>query len=225
VTIPAREHRVQRHAPIREQVASILRTAIVELEFLPGEVLVERELCELTSASRPSVREALRQLESEGLVESRNGKGTIVSSLTQPQAQQLYELRAELEGMAAERFIERASDEQRTALRDALTRIAEAAVKDDHGVVRRANDAFYKVLIEGAGNVFLSETLGGLQRRVSHFRALTMRSPGRAAESAAELTRLVEAVEAGDAAAARRLAIDHVAAAADRAFAVAAREA
>jgi len=204
---------VQRHAPIREQVAEILRDAIVNMELLPGQVLVERELCEMTSASRPSVREALRQLESEGLVESRNGRGTVVAAPSRERAGQLYEVRAELEGMAAELFTRRATPEQREELRAAFTAIEQAASSED-GSMLAAKDELYRVLIEGAGNPILSEMVAGLQRRVTQLRALTLTSPGRPAESLAEIRAIVEAIEAGDAAAARQTATHHVAQAA-----------
>jgi len=176
--------KVQRHALVREQVVSILRDAIVQMEFLPGQQLVERELCDMTQASRPSIREALRQLESEGLVESRNGRGAVVAALSRAQAEQLYEVRAELEGMAAEWFTRRASEEQR--------------------------DEFHRVLTEGAGNAFLGAALAGLQRRVSRLRALTLSSPGRPAQSLAEISAIVAAIDAGDALQARRIALVHV---------------
>lgn len=210
-TLP--ELRVRRHALIREQVAVILRDAIVGMEFLPGQQLVERELCEITQASRPSIREALRQLESEGLVESRNGRGAVVAALSRVQAQQLYELRAELEGMAAEWFTQRASEAQRAELHVALDSIAAAAAREGEGL-RAAKDDFYRVLIDGAGNSFLSDTLAGLQRRVSWFRALTLSSPGRPAQSLAEISAIVAAIDEGDALKARRIALLHVEAAA-----------
>lgn len=202
--------RVQRHAPIREQVAEILRDAIVNMELLPGQVLVERELCEMTSASRPSVREALRQLESEGLVESRNGRGTVVAAPSRERAGQLYEVRAELEGMAAELFTRRASAEQRAELRAAFAAIEDAARNEDGGMLA-AKDELYRILIEGAGNPILREMVAGLQRRVTQLRALTLTSPGRPAESLAEIRVIVEAIEAGDAQAARHAATHHVA--------------
>lgn len=201
---------MQRHAPIREQVAEILRDAIVNMELLPGQVLVERELCEMTSASRPSVREALRQLESEGLVESRNGRGTVVAAPSRERAGQLYEVRAELEGMAAELFTRRASAEQRAELRAAFTAIEDAARNEDGGMLA-AKDELYRILIEGAGNPILREMVAGLQRRVTQLRALTLTSPGRPAESLAEIRVIVEAIEAGDAQAARQAATFHVA--------------
>lgn len=214
-TLP--ELRVQRHALIREQVAEILRDAIVGMEFMPGQQLVERELCEITQASRPSIREALRQLESEGLVESRNGRGAVVAALSRRQAEELYELRAELEGMAAELFTRRASEEQHAALHGALDAITKAAALEGEGM-RAAKDEFYRVLIEGAGNSFLSDTLAGLQRRVSRLRALTLTSPGRPAKSVVEIGAIVAAIDAGDGQNARRIAVLHVEAAAKTAL-------
>src|ERR671916_3124819 len=128
---PVSEMQVQRHAPIREQVAAILRQAIVEMRLPPGKVLIERELCELTSASRPSVREALRQLEAEGLVESVNGRGTIVSRITPSVARQVYQVRANLEGLAARLFAENADEGERAALRVAMDRLSASVERGD----------------------------------------------------------------------------------------------
>lgn len=205
--------RVLRHAPIREQVADILRDAIVNMELLPGQLLVERELCEMTSASRPSVREALRQLESEGLVESRNRRGTVVAAPSRERAEQLYEVRGELEGMAAELFTRRADESQRAALRVAFTEV-EAAARRNDGSMLAAKDELYRVLVEGAGNPILSEMVAGLQRRVTQLRALTLTRSGRPAESLAEIRVILRAIEEGDAVAARHAATHHVAQAA-----------
>lgn len=206
---PLGNRRVQRHAPIREQVAAILRDAIVNMELLPGQLLVERELCEMTSASRPSVREALRQLESEGLVESRNGRGTVVAALTHDRAQHLYEVRAELEGMAAELFTERAGDDEREALHAAMEAIEASAEQSDGGMLA-AKDELYRVLIEGAGNPILSEMVAGLQRRVTQLRALTLTRDGRPGESLQEIRAIIAAIDSGDAALARQAATFHV---------------
>jgi len=217
------DRHVQRHAPIREQVAGILRDAIVNMELRPGQVLIERELCEMTQASRPSVREALRQLESEGLVESRTGRGTVVAAPTPEQAAQLYEVRAELEGMAAGLFAVRADDEQREAFASAFAQLeeaAEAAISSDGAdgytsEVLAAKDNLYRILIEGAGNAILSEMVAGLQRRVTQLRALTLSSPGRPAASLAEIREIATAVRDRDGEAARRAATFHVEQAAD----------
>ncbi len=195
-----REMRVQRHAPIREQVAAILRQAIVDMRLKPGQLLIERELCELTSASRPSVREALRQLQAEGLVESVNGRGTIVTVLTPEQARQVYEVRANLEGLAARLFTGHASDEQRAALRAVMAELAESVARNDEpATILAVKNRFYDVLFEGSGNEVLQQLVRSLHRRVTQLRARTLAASGRPARSAAEIQEVVDAIEALDA--------------------------
>ncbi|WP_432927853.1 GntR family transcriptional regulator [Microbispora sp. CA-135349] len=209
------EMQVQRHAPIREQVAAILRQAIVDMRLKPGQLLIERELCELTSASRPSVREALRQLQAEGLVESVNGRGTIVSVVTPGQARQVYEVRANLEGLAARLFTQYASDEQREALRTVMAALSESVSREDEpAAIMAVKNRFYDVLFEGSRNEVLQQLVQSLHRRVTQLRARTLASAGRPAQSAAEIKAIVDAIEARDADMADLAARRHVLAAA-----------
>ncbi|WP_181003468.1 GntR family transcriptional regulator [Microbacterium sp. CJ77] len=202
---------VTRHPPIRDQIAGILRSAIVSLEFAPGQLLVERNLCELTQASRPSVREALRQLEAEGLVESQNGRGTIVRVISAEEAAQVYEVRAELEGLAARLFTERATAEQSDALRSALRELATAirGEKSSKQILDAQAD-FYRVLFEGSGNPFLERTVQGMQVRIAQLRATTLAVPGRAAASLDEFEQIFERISTADAEGARQAAVEHV---------------
>jgi DNA-binding GntR family transcriptional regulator len=203
---------VTRHPPIRDQIAAILRTAIINLDFKPGQVLIERELCERTGASRPSVREALRQLEAEGLVESKNGRGTVVRELTPYEIENVYEIRAELEGLGARLFSERASDEQRSELRAALAQLstATAAGLGHSADILTAQARFYRAVFMGAANPLLEQLVQGLQVRVAQLRATTLMAPGRAEESLAEFERIVEAIEDRAAAKAEAAAVLHV---------------
>lgn len=202
---------VQRHAPIREQVANILRDAIVGQRLAPGQLLVERELCEMTSASRASVREALRQLQAEGLVESRNGRGTCVTVISTATARQVYQVRAPLEGLAARLFAETASDEDRAAFREAVAELAEKTEKGaDAATLLEAKSRAYDVLFRGCGNPVLHQTVQTLQHRVTRLRALTLAQEGRPERSAAEVTAIVEAVDARDGDAAQAAATAHV---------------
>lgn len=88
-------------APLRQQVANNLRTAIIEGRFQPGERLKEGELCSWTGVSRTAVREALRQLEAEGIVDNIPNHGPTVAQVSPDEARQHYEVRAVLEGLAA----------------------------------------------------------------------------------------------------------------------------
>src|SRR5262245_48789536 len=112
---------VARDTPtLRELTTAKLREAILSLYFKPDQHLVERELCARTGVSRTSVREALRQLESEGLVERRGNRGLFVSSVTAEEAQQVYEVRAALEPEMARLFTERAGARDIRALEAAF---------------------------------------------------------------------------------------------------------
>src|SRR5580704_15724302 len=97
-------------APLRRQVLDELRQSIIAGRLRPGARLVERELIAMMGVSRTVIREALRQLESEGLVAIVPNKGPIVRELTRDEARDLYSIRAVLEGLAARLFVENASE-------------------------------------------------------------------------------------------------------------------
>jgi DNA-binding GntR family transcriptional regulator len=217
---------IERVGPgVREMAADRIRTAIVSGELLPGQRLPERELCALTGAARTTVREAIRQLESEGLIRTIPYRGPIVSMLTEKEARDIYELRAMLEGQTARLFVQRAGDDLVAALRRAVEDIGRAhAARDMVGVIA-SSDEFYSVLTEGAANKVLSQTLLAIQNRLALFRFSSTRWPGRAERSMAELRDIAAAVEARDAAAAEACCVRHIEAAAELALMVLAERA
>src|SRR6478735_8814033 len=110
-------------ATLRQQTVATLREALLNDVFKPGEQLVERKLADLTGVSRTSIREALSQLEAEGLVTRVSGKGMIVTRLSEDEALRIYEARAILESAIARLFVQRATDDEVDEL---AGRIAEA---------------------------------------------------------------------------------------------------
>ena len=82
-------------APLRQSVTESIRYAIAVGHFKGGDRLPERSLCEMTGVSRTLVREALRQLESEGLIEVVPNRGPIVARITIKQAEDIYQVRME----------------------------------------------------------------------------------------------------------------------------------
>ncbi len=89
---------------LRRSVTESIRNAIAAGVFKAGARLPERDLCEMTGVSRTLVREALRQLESEGLIEVLAHRGPIVARVTPEQAEGVYQVRIELEGLASQLF-------------------------------------------------------------------------------------------------------------------------
>jgi DNA-binding GntR family transcriptional regulator len=203
--------RVSRNAvTLRQQVLEVLRGAIVDNRFRPGERLVERELCELTGVSRTSVREALRHLESEGLVQSVPNKGPIVAKLDLRQAQQIFEVRAALEGMAGRLFAERATAAQRDDLRAAAGRLERAFTGGKQTEIDKAASHFYQAIFAGCGNEVVSTVLGPLNARITYLRGLSLGRTGRSEKSLAEMLNMASALISGSPEAAEQACVDHV---------------
>jgi DNA-binding GntR family transcriptional regulator len=187
-----------------------LRNAILTGRFAAGARLVEAELCRLLGVSRPSVREALRQLEAERLVVITPFKGPAVATIDWPEAEQIYEVRALLEGQAAYLFATRASKEQVAAMRSALKHFEDAVRKNDAEGRLLHTDEFYNVMLKGSGNIVIGDLLTGLHARINLLRARSMSQQGRSRESTGELRRIVSAIVARDAETARAACIEHV---------------
>jgi DNA-binding GntR family transcriptional regulator len=196
-------------APIRAQVLDNLRQAILDRHFAPGQRLIERELVELTGVSRTSIREALRELAAEGLVQTIPNRGTVVATLSAEEARQIYQVRSVLEGLAGKLFVENASPAQRRALAKQLTTIERLAAKD--ASILEAKDRFYEILFAGGGNLALHQTAASLHARVRALRSLSLSLPGRARKSVGELRDIIDAVDNDDAEKAARACRRHVA--------------
>ena len=198
---------------LRRMVEDRLRTAILHGRFKPGQRLIERELCELIGVSRTSIREALRHLEAEGIVDTVSQRGPVVASISLDEAMQLYQLRAALEGFAARQFALNASAADVEALKAALRRVRSCAPGETGAKLLQAKSAYYAVLMRGSGNIFVGQLLSNLHNRIMLLRKTTMSRPGRIRQSIAEMQALCDAVEARDPARAERAAIHHIEAA------------
>jgi DNA-binding GntR family transcriptional regulator len=206
-----RRFRVERiAAPLRHSVTDSIRNAIAVGYFRSGDRLRERTLCAMTGVSRTLVREALRQLESEGVIEVLPHRGPIVAVMTPEKAEGVYQVRAELEGLASELFARRASERDRKQLALAFEALRRSVRSSDPLARLTAKNQFYDCLIEGSGNEALGITLRMLNSRVMLLRATSLRAPGRMTESLLELQELLHALLAGDGRAARQAARRHV---------------
>jgi DNA-binding GntR family transcriptional regulator len=211
ISFPEHDFRVHKiAAPLRHSVTESIRYAIALGRFKAGDRLPERALCEMTGVSRTLVREALRQLESEGLIKVLPHRGPVVADLTVGQAEGIYQVRVELEGLACKLFAEQASDAQCAALARAFDDL-KASFNDPNPLSRLdAKNRFYDCLIDGSGNEALGISLRMLNARIMLLRATSLRAPGRSAESVAELAELMDALMDRDGKRARKAAISHV---------------
>ncbi|HYB08521.1 MAG TPA: GntR family transcriptional regulator [Alphaproteobacteria bacterium] len=190
-----------------------LRSAILTQHFKPGARLVERTLCEELGVSRTVVREALRHLEAEGLVESVPQQGPVVARVDRDAASQLYELRAALEALAARAAAEIASAADIESMSRSLDRIEQGYASGDMSAVLEATTAFYESMFLSGGKTVAWTIVQSLNARITTLRALTIGSSGRNRQGPLEMRRILEALKRRDAAAAEVAALEHVRAA------------
>ena len=205
---------------VQQQAAEKLRNAILAGLFKPGDRLVEADLCARLGVSRPSVREALRSLESEGLVIIVPNRGPQIPVLTWEQAEEIYQVRALLEGEAAALCARRGSRPQIEAMRVALAAFAKAARQDDGSRRLSATADFYGFMLQGAGNSLIEDLLRRLMARINFLRAQSMSRAGRDKFSLREMRAIYQAITKGDSKAARKAAEVHVRSAASVAQAI-----
>ena len=202
-------------APLREQVISALRQAVIQFELKPGQRLIERELIEQLGVSRTTIREALRELASEGLVTVIPQKGAMVSAPSLEDAADLYEVRAALESLVVRHFVERASDKQIAKLRAAVDEVEQVTMSAaDVRQILSTKGRFYEVLLEGAKSAVLQTMLEVIQQRVQILRTASLSNVGRPKTMIRELRGIVKAIARRDADLAASLCADHVRAAA-----------
>jgi len=198
-------------APLRAQVLKALRDAILNYDLKPGQKLVERELMENLGVSRTTIREALRELTSEGLVTVFPHRGSFVSKPSLEDASDLYEVRAILESVVVSRFVDRATNAEIKQLGETVTELERISKdSDDIREILRAKDEFYAVLVQGARSPALKQILEGIQARVQILRATSLSKPGRPKETIKELRAIVAAIKKRDAETAAKLCSDHV---------------
>jgi DNA-binding GntR family transcriptional regulator len=197
-------------APVRSQVVEMLRAAITGGQFAPGQRLIEKDLCDLMGVSRPSVREALRQVESEGLIVTIANRGPTVSQLSERDIASIYEVRGALEALAAQLFATTANDEQVKELDGAVNQLEAAYKTEDVERIVIAKRVFYDVLLEGSGNSILPTLLRTMNARITQLRRVSLSSPKRATGSLREIRAVLRAIKQRDPDTAFKASLHHV---------------
>ena len=195
---------------VQQETVDKLRLAIFSGIFEPGSRLVESQLCVQLGISRPSLREALRSLAAEKLIEIIPNRGPSVTQLTWDEVNSIYEARELLEVEAVGRCSQLITPAALEKLELSLGAFEEAASSND-GLARIPTAAeFYAIILANCGNPILEEIHRGLVARISLFRSRSMSREGRAKSSLAEMREIYEAIAAGDEKAARKASKKHV---------------
>jgi DNA-binding GntR family transcriptional regulator len=193
---------------------ALIRDAIVEGRLEPGRRLKEDELARELGISRTPIREALRVLQSEDLVVATPNRGAVVRAHAAEELEDLYDLRALLEGHAARRAAERITDAQVEELRASCARFAAVSPDDLAGLVRE-NLVFHHGILEIAGSARLASMVGKVIRLPLVYNSYRWYSPEQKRISARYHARIVDALAARDAEQAQLIMGEHVLAARD----------
>lgn len=210
---------------IYENIVSEIKEMIDQGKLISGDQLPsERELSETFKVSRTSVREALRILESQGFLESRQGNGTYIAlknidALVQPLASvllkekdhqiELFEMRRLLESQLAYLAAERATGEDVNKLEQILSRQEEQIAKGNTG--KEADDAFHYKIAEATKNRILLQVINATMEIISESRESYLLVEGRAEKSLIHHRKILNAIKAKDPKLAAQAMTEHIA--------------
>ena len=199
--------------PLRVQVAARLRSAIVTGRLRPGEALTETALAQQLHVSRAPIREAIQDLENDGLVESVAYRGKRVKPLTVREVAEICDMRQRFEVMAARRIVERGTSVE--ALWAPCRDMEAAAEAGNREALVAADEAFHRTLIQLSDHELLAQLWAGLYLRIYQIMSLRVDEDVDLVDIAGTHPPIVQALESGDVETGVRLVAEHADALAD----------
>jgi DNA-binding GntR family transcriptional regulator len=196
---------------LRSRIIEALRRAIETGVLAPGARLVERELCEQLKVSRTSLREALGELQAEGILTYSPTRRLSVSVISYADAENAYRIRGTLEALIVEQFVEQASDDDVAALTEEGENLKAAYRSGDVDRMLVAKRAFYDSICSGAENAIAFDIINRLVLRTSVLRRRSLQRRERQAQSIQEIDILLAAISRRDIKGAREAALTNVA--------------
>ena len=199
---------------LREIALDRMRRAIISGLFEPGDRLVERTLCDQLGVSRSVIREVIRHLEAEGLVEMLAKQGPIVASIDWDDARQIYDIRAALESTAVADCARVADAKVKARLRSALDELDRVSRQNSPPGILDATTEFYRVIFETSGHNIAWDIVSRLNGRISRLRVMTLSTTNRTVSGPAQIREIFAAIERNEPEAAAAASRAHVTAAA-----------
>lgn len=195
---------------LHQQVAQRLRQRIVEGRLAPGAKLNERELCEQLNVSRTPLREAIKQLAAEGLVDLLPNRGAVAVKLGPADVEHSFELLAALEGLSGELAAARATDAEIAEVRALHFEMLACHARADLSGYYRLNARIHQAINSAARNPVLARHYDALNARVQSLRFRTNQDGAKWRRAVQEHGRMVDALAARDAAALRQVLVQHL---------------
>ncbi len=193
-----RRKQIERHQTLREKILETIRDAILKGSLKPGERVSEPDLAERFGISRTPIREAFRQLESEGYLQVVPRKGAVVASLSERDIEEFYAIKIILEGFAARMAAEKLTGKEIERLESINERLYKLADEGDVKTFFRVHNEFHEVFIKAAGNDKLSEMINQLVMKFKRLRLASLSQPGRMAISIEDHRDMIQAFKEHD---------------------------
>lgn len=187
-----------------------IREDILNDQYKPGEKIVEAKLAEELGVSRTPVREALKQLELDGLVENIPNRGVIVKGISQQDIYDIFTIRMAIEGIAAQWAIERMSDEELSQLKEVFELMEFYTIKGDVTKIFELNTKFHEIIYMATKSRYLEHVLRDFQLFIKSTRNKSLRSEGRMETALEEHKNILQAFINKDAETAVSMLTKHI---------------
>mgnify|MGYP001799517826 FL=1 len=195
---------------VADQLIETLKKEIHEGALKPGDQLEEAELARRFDVSRTPVREAVRSMVECGLLETRSRKGAFVRTLSAKEIIDIFEVAAELEGLACRLAAERLTEDAIARIQAGCNACAAAAEQSDAVAYATANLQFHAAIHAASGNAWLVEELAEIETRINPYRSMPYKMRNRLSQSTQEHEEIRNAIADGEGARAAELMRSHM---------------
>ena len=195
---------------LRGKVFNQLRKQILTGAYKPGDSLIELRLSEELGVSRTPIREALRQLELEGLVQAIPNKGAIVKGVTDQDVEDIFTIRTRIEGLAARWAAEKITDEEIKELKEALEFEEFYTMKNDVEHLMKFDSKFHDIIFKASKSSPLMHMLSTFHHYIQSARNISFDTPGRPVKVLEEHRAIFEAISSKNADKAEELTVAHI---------------
>ncbi|NME95814.1 GntR family transcriptional regulator [Clostridium cochlearium] len=196
--------------PAREIILEELRAAIFDKKLKEGDRLVENNIAKSMGVSRTPVREALRQLEIEGLAINIARKGTLVKGISKEDIMEIYDIREVLEGLAVRGACLNISRKEIFRLKEIIKIMRKSINENDTDKYIKSHNEYNRIILDASKNKRLVSNLEYIYEYLKSMRKVTLSNEVRREKALLEHNSIVEAIEKGDEVLAEKLARDHV---------------
>ena len=194
---------------LADKVFEHIERDILSGKYERGEIITESKLSAELGVSRTPIREALRRLEQEHLIEE-SGKGSIVIGISEKDLEDIFLIRMQLECLAASMAAKNHTDEQLAELKETLELQEFYVTKADTEHVKYMDNKFHRILYKLTGSTVFYDTLVPLHRKIQKYRRASLQSKSRAKESVLEHRKVYEAIASRDEDLAAKTVLEHI---------------